>query len=154
MISFKLHVDYQGLLDCHSSKSRKPKALREKSSSIRILVAFHLSHGYFLFPGHVLSWSSTLRRLCFKMPAKLVLNGDQIVLVYLTVKLTKMYITSCGIFRRILSRLYCRCLGLFNLWKSLTISGLKCVVQLQLQLWIPRFRINNSLKMQSSSFSL
>lgn len=27
------------------------------------------------------------------MPAKLVLNGDQIVLVYLTVKLTKMYIT-------------------------------------------------------------
>lgn len=117
--SFKLHVDHQGLLDCHSSKSKKPEALREKSSSIRILVAFHLSHGYFLFPGHVLSWSSTMRRLCFKMPAKLVLNGDQIVLVYLTVKLTKMYITSCGIFRRILSRLYCRCLGLFNLWKSL-----------------------------------
>lgn len=116
---------------------QKQRALREKSSSIRILVAFHLSHGYVLFSRHVLSWSSTVRRVflrCQERPAvpsaKLVLNGDQIVLVYLTVKLTKKYITSCSIFRRILFRLYCRCLGLFNLWKSLKLlSYLKIIKQ-------------------------
>ena len=67
------------------------------------------------------------------MPAKLVLNGDQIVLVYLTVKLTTMYITSCGIFRRILSRLYCRCLGLFNCRLLYVFKSIVVVLDVELQ---------------------